>query len=320
MTCYRMNIILFTLTGVNIGYSRHCIYNIRVTTKVSDKKSLNKYNIVPNPKLGQHFMVDEKYLDKISSQIDKQTTVIEVGPGTGVLTEVLALKAKKVIAIEIDKQFVDCLKQLERSNKNLKVVFGNALSNLVDNLVNQEKRKKESLLVVSNLPYHITEPFIKKLAELEVEAVLTVGKKFGYQARINDPHDPNFTELSYVCRSFFNVKKLYDVSKDAFYPIPKTDSVVLLFTPKSLDKSVNTSSRIGKEIILNQKHGGLIKNVLMNILIRLKKNSNIKITKNESRSIIKELKLDEKLLSKSFGQLNNNEIKSLAQATDTLNS
>jgi 16S rRNA (adenine1518-N6/adenine1519-N6)-dimethyltransferase len=277
----------------------------------------NKSNsIVPNLKLGQHFIKDQQYLNKITSLLDKESLIIEVGPGMGQFTKVLAKKSKKVIAIEIDNRFRKYLLPISKKNKNIEVVFADALSKTFDSIILKNKKKFHSTVVVSNLPYHITEPFITKLAILNLPAILIVGKKFGYQSQIVNPKEEYFSELSFICKSFFDIEKITNIPKTAFWPIPKKDSVIIKLVPKKIKTD---SEYIGQKIILSQKHGGLIKNVLMNAIIQIKSTQNSKITKNQARNITKRLKIDNSILNKAFSQLNNNEVKKVAISIDKAN-
>jgi len=270
-----------------------------------------KGSVTPNLNLGQHFIQNNKFLEKMVSILDKNSLVIEVGPGMGQLTTFLAKKVKKVIAIEIDKRFQKYLLPISKKFKNVEFIFADVLSSTFDSVIVQNKKRFNSIFIVSNLPYHITEPFITKLAFLNLPAILMVGKKFGYQSQITNPNDEHFTELSYICKSFFDIHKISDVPKSAFWPIPKTDSVILKLDPKRKRTDIDY---IGQKIILSQKHGGLVKNVLMNTIIELEATHNSIITKNLARDIVNRLKLNNDILNKSFSQLNNTEVKILSSS------
>ncbi len=283
--------------------------------KIDIEKIAKQYGILPDYLLGQHFVADGGFLNKMTLGVDDRTVVIEVGPGLGQLTEVLSRRAKKVIAIEVDTRFRLPLIQLQKKFKNIELVFDNALSNVVEDIISRERKLNNKVYVVSNLPYHITEPFINKLAKIEdVGATLMVGKKFGYQARINNPEDLQFSELSYICKSFFSIEKISDVPKDTFWPVPKTDSVILKFIPKP----INGYDFLGRFLILGQKHNTLIKNALMNALVELNKSKGINTTKNQARIIINGLEMSQEILNKSFSQLNNDGVRTLASSINAL--
>lgn len=246
----------------------------------------------PNPVLSQHFIDDPKTLKIMASLVARNDAVIEIGAGAGNLTKLLAQKAKKVIAIEIDRKFESPLIKLQREYKNIDLIFDNALN--ID--------FGKANLLVSNLPYNITEPFLNKLAKYKkLKSRVMAGQKFAEHALLTDPDDPNFTEISFLCSSFFDVKKIADVPKKLFNPAPKTDSVIIDLVPKK-------GNILAQNLFLSQEKGSKIKNFLMNGLIILNK----KMSKNEARKIVSDLKLPSVILDKSFAQLNNEEVRTLA--------
>lgn len=271
---------------------------------------------VPDLNLGQHYMVSLEVLNLIAKQVPENSVVIEVGAGTGNLTEVLAQKARRVIAIEIDEGLKFELVKKKQKQRNIEVVIENVLSGEVDSLIRKESKSKYKTLIVSNLPYHITEPFVTKSARWGLKMVLTVGKKFGIQSRITDPSDPAFSELSFITHAFFTVKQIALVPKSAFSPAPGTDSVILEFTPKKLPLSV--ADFTAQHLVKGQKYGGLIKNALMEAFIAFEKSGKNELTKNESRARVAGLGLTDLVLQKPFAQLSNEDVKALASSLRSL--
>lgn len=270
----------------------------------------------PNTGLGQHFMISSGILATIVKNVPKNSVVVEVGAGTGNLTKLLAKKSRQVIAIEIDKRFKKDLFRIKQKQRNIDIVIGNVLDDGIGKLIKKVAKSKQSVYIVSNLPYQITEPFIKKAGDWKLKMILTVGKKFGYLAQISDSSNSKFTELSLITRSFFTVNKIADVPRSAFTPAPDTDSMILEFIPKN---AVTTSDLLFRQLIVNQKSGGLIKNALMNSLIYLNRKKGINLTKNEARIVVNNLNLPEDVLNKSFAQLSNAEIRLVGQSIDSLN-
>ena len=126
---------------------------------------INNYSFVFQKKFGQNFLIDQHVLDKIikSANITKEDVVIEIGPGIGSLTQPLAEKAKKVIAIEIDKNLVQILEEnVCEDYDNIKVINQDVLKIDLNELIKEENDGKP-VKVVANLPYYITTPIIKKL-------------------------------------------------------------------------------------------------------------------------------------------------------------
>ena len=122
------------------------------------KYIMNKYNVHPNKKLGQNFLFDEQSLQTIAQDVTKEDTVIEIGPGLGTLTAILAEKANKVIAIELDSKMVSILKDRFKLYNNVQIVQDDILNVDIDKIAPKAK-------VVANLPYYISTPIIMKLLE-----------------------------------------------------------------------------------------------------------------------------------------------------------
>lgn len=257
----------------------------------------------PNPNLGQHFLIDRKVLAIMTRGVTNRNEITEIGAGSGILTEALAKKAKTVKAFEIDTRFEKSLRQLQKKYKNIKIIFGDATKTKFD----------KNVFIISNLPYHITEPFLNNIIHFKVSKMrLMVGDKFGRIAQTSDPKDPNFSELSLLCKSFFAVKEIAKVSKNSFNPKPRTDAVILEFIPKKVDPDKDRADFIGQRLIFSQKKGSKLKNFLMNALIL----SDKRLTKNQARQSVKKLDIAGEILEKSFAQLNNEEIRNLAQALE----
>ena len=88
---------------------------------------IKKYNVHPNKKLGQNFLIDEHALNKIASEVTKEDTVIEIGPGLGTLTSILLKKAKKVIVIELDSKTVEIISDRFKLYDNIEVIHEDVL-------------------------------------------------------------------------------------------------------------------------------------------------------------------------------------------------
>ena len=133
------------------------------------RELLRKYGLKPRKHLGQNFLINKDILSEIikAADLNKNDTVLEIGPGLGILTKELAKKAKKVIAIEKDEKLVKILKKELSHLKDVEIVEGDALQLTTDDL---KLHTGYSLLVtgyklVANLPYYITSPVIRKFLE-----------------------------------------------------------------------------------------------------------------------------------------------------------
>jgi|TARA_Y100000031_G_scaffold92762_1_gene101879 16S rRNA (adenine1518-N6/adenine1519-N6)-dimethyltransferase len=186
------------------------------------KKLLQEYQIRPNKRLGQNFLIDENILNKIvkTADISKTDTVIEIGAGLGNLTQVLAQKAKQVIAIEKDKRLIRILNNNLKNYKNVKIVQGDILNTKYE--IRNTKYK-----LVANLPYYITSPLIRKFLELKnppQDMTLLVQKEVAQRICAQPPK----MNLLTVAVQFYSRPKIANhVSKEHFWPKPKVDSAIL---------------------------------------------------------------------------------------------
>lgn len=184
-------------------------------------------------KFGQNFIVDKNVINSIikKSEIDKDTLVIEVGPGAGALTSALGKVAKEVIAYEIDED----VKELLESNicPNTTIIYGDFLKrNVLDDIKGKEYKK---LYLIANLPYYITTPIIIKLIEEKIpldKIVVMVQKEVGNRFKAK-PNSKEYNSLSIYLNYYFNVTKLLDVSRNVFVPKPNVDSIVVMFEKKN---------------------------------------------------------------------------------------
>ncbi|MBI2023247.1 methyltransferase domain-containing protein [Candidatus Giovannonibacteria bacterium] len=110
----------------------------------------------PNKRLGQHFLKNAKILEEIadSAELTKSDTVLEVGPGTGTLTEVLAVGTKKVIAVEKDRNLIPILREKFKNTKNVEIIEGDILK--LTSPLAPLLTKERGFKVVANIPYYIT--------------------------------------------------------------------------------------------------------------------------------------------------------------------
>ncbi len=198
------------------------------------QNNMKKNEFVLKKKFGQNFIVDENIIDSIvnKSEIDKETMVVEIGPGAGSLTYKLGLKAKNVLCYEVDTSVEGLLKNNIKNLDNVEIIFEDFLKvNLNKDL---EKYEYEKLYVVANLPYYITTPIIVKLIEESFvdKIVVMVQKEVGDRFKAK-PGSKDYGSLSIYLNLYYDVKKLLDVSKHIFIPKPRVDSIVVAFERKT---------------------------------------------------------------------------------------
>lgn len=192
---------------------------------------LNEKNFKFKKKYGQNFIIDENIINKIveNSNIDKNTLVIEIGPGAGSLTKKLAQNAKQVLCYEIDETLKIVLNDLVMEFNNIDIFYQDFLkSNILDDL---KQYQCEKLYIVANLPYYITTPIIMKVIEDNIpvdKIVVMVQKEVGDRFKAT-PGTKDYNSLSIFLNYYFDISKLMDVSRNVFLPKPNVDSIVVEF-------------------------------------------------------------------------------------------
>lgn len=192
-------------------------------------------------KFGQNFIKDVTIINKIvdNAQIDDETLVIEIGPGAGALTKMLCLKAKNVLAYEIDNELKEVLDELMDDNDNLDVIFDDFLKRNVEEDIKDYQYKK--LYVVANLPYYITTPIITKFIEDNVKLdkmIIMVQKEVANRLSAKTS-SKEYGSLTVFLNYHFNIKKLFDVSRNVFVPKPNVDSAIVELETKDNKLMVN---------------------------------------------------------------------------------
>lgn len=225
-------------------------------------------------KFGQNFIKDNIIINKIvdNANIDSDTLVIEIGPGSGALTKMLCSKAKQVLAYEIDVELKDVLGELVKSNSNLEVVFDDFLKrDVLDDIKNYQYDK---LYVVANLPYYITTPIITKFIEdnIKLDKMIIMVQKEVADRLAAKTSSKEYGSLTVFLNYHFNIKKLFDVSRNVFVPKPNVDSSIVELENKkdklyvkdinSFYKLVKDSFRFKRKTLKNNLEGYDLEKVL----------------------------------------------------------
>lgn len=192
-------------------------------------------------KFGQNFIKEPNIIHKIVNSVDitKEDLVIEVGPGSGALTRELARVAGNVLCYEIDSSLEDVLSTNLSSFDNVKVIYKDFLK--CDISSDLEQYEYKNLYVVANLPYYITTDIIKKIISSNInpkELVLMVQKEVGDRFSAK-PGGREYGSITVLLNYYFNIKKLFVVSRKNFMPEPKVDSVVISLKKKDGKKAIN---------------------------------------------------------------------------------
>lgn len=187
--------------------------------------------------LGQNFLKDADVLGRIikAANLSADDVVVEIGPGQGALTELLAGVCKKVIAIELDDRLIPILQEKFKDQKNIEIIHDDILKlNLpeliehqLDFLKANEASEAKSYKVVANIPYYITAPIIRLFLETKIpptEVMFMVQKEVAERICAK-PGEMSILAVSvqYYARALF----LFTVFKESFEPVPKVDSAII---------------------------------------------------------------------------------------------
>lgn len=184
------------------------------------KVAMQLAGIKANKGLGQHFLIDAESVEAIieAAEITSEDTVLEVGPGLGVMTDELAKTEAQIVAVEMDKTLAELLRR--RLPENVKVEESDIMKFNLSGLPTDYK-------VVANVPYYITSPIIRLLMESKnppVHSVLLIQKEVAERIAAK-PGGMSILALS--VQYYADVELVVDVPRDKFYPIPNVDSTVI---------------------------------------------------------------------------------------------
>jgi 16S rRNA (adenine1518-N6/adenine1519-N6)-dimethyltransferase len=187
-------------------------------------------------KFGQNFLQDNNIIKKIADVASptKEDIIIEIGPGGGALTTEL-VKKTKVIAYEIDKELEETLNNKFKDD-DIEIIFDDFLNRNIKEDLNKYKYK--NIYVIANLPYYITTPIINKIISEKLDVkqmVLMVQKEVGERFTAN-VGTKDYGSITVFLNYYFNIKKEFIVSRNAFYPKPNVDSIIISLNKKELLK------------------------------------------------------------------------------------
>lgn len=201
-----------------------------------------KYRACPSKKLGQNLLIDKSIIKKFlkAAELRPNDIVLEIGPGIGNLTQELAKKVKKVIAVEKDSKMVEILKHTLKNFGNVEVIHGDIIKMLPQN---SKFQIPKTYKVVANLPFYLAVLIIRKFLEsVEIrlqqapvqqapkEMVFFVQKEVAQRICAKPPY-MNF--LAVLVQFYARPEIISYVSKKSFWPQPKVDSAIVRITPIS---------------------------------------------------------------------------------------
>ena len=205
-------------------------------TDINDIKSLLvSHGFRFSKSMGQNFLTAAWVPEDIAeaAQLDGNTGVLEVGPGIGCLTEQLALRAGKVVAVELDNALRPVLSQTLAGKDNVEIIFGDVLKQDIKGLVT-EKMQGLRPVVCANLPYNVTSPLITAFLEAECFDSVTVMIQREVAKRIcAKPATADYGAFTVLVNWYAEPELLFDVPPSCFIPQPKVTSSVIRLKTRS---------------------------------------------------------------------------------------
>ena len=249
-----------------------------LTSKQNIQLLLKKRGVQPQKRFGQNFLINKELSQKLvaTAEIDVKDTVLEIGPGIGAITRTLAQKAKRVVAIEKDREMIEILKETLKNFENVKIIQGDILK-----VPFPELQLPTPYQVVGNLPFYLTAPVVRRFLEMSEAGpqslTLVVQKEVGQRICAKSPH---MSILANSVQFYADPEIISVISKKSFFPQPKVDAALIKITPrpepmgdsKKFFEAVKAGFSHPRKQILNNLAQGLKKN-REDVLALLQKNN-----------------------------------------------
>ena len=191
------------------------------------KAFLRTYDLRLTKRLGQHHLVDVRAIARITDacRLSAEDVVVEIGAGLGALTEALAGRARRVIAVEVDAKICRLLKQRMAPHPNVTVQCGDILE--------FPWTQVSGAIVVGAIPYHITSPILVALAESRaiLARILLVIQREVARRLVAKPGTKTYGRLTVLAQYGWNVVERLTIPRSAFFPQPDVDSACVELIP-----------------------------------------------------------------------------------------
>jgi 16S rRNA (adenine1518-N6/adenine1519-N6)-dimethyltransferase len=198
------------------------------------KELLEKYGFTFSKGLGQNFLINPSVCPKIAEYgfAQKDYGIIEIGTGFGTLSAELAMRADKVVAVEIDSRLIPVLDETMSEFDNFKVINQDVMKTDLNELIEKEFQGMK-VAVCANLPYYITSPVIMLLleSELPVEAITVMVQKEAAQRLCAKMGTREAGAITAAVNYYGKAEMLFNVSRGSFMPAPNVDSAVIQIRP-----------------------------------------------------------------------------------------
>ena len=258
-----------------------------------------KYDFALSKGFGQNFIINPGIPQKIVdvSGVDKRYGVIEIGPGIGSLTQVLAENAGQVVAVEIDNTLIPILKQTLADYDNIEILNQDILKTDIDAIIRQ-KNDGRPIKVVANLPYYITTPIIMDLLENErhVDSITVMVQKEVAERMQARPKEKEYGALSIAVQYYCDAKLDMIVQPACFMPRPKVASAVITLKVLPERKVKTADEKLFFHLV--KCAFGQRRKTLMNCLFHL---GNLGFSKEELAELLEELGWDTRVRGEALG-------------------
>ena len=226
---------------------------------MTTSRKTSRRSFRPRKQFGQHWLKDETVLEQIilAAQLKQSDRILEIGPGTGALTDKLLSKVSALVSVEIDRDLCKKLVHKYGDRDNFLLAQDDFLKLNLDALLTNFPKFQNPNKVVANIPYNITGPILTKLlgkiatpsAHQYESIVLLVQKEVG-ERLVATPGTKSFGALSIRVQYLASCKIICDVPAKAFYPPPKVDSVVVKLRPRQVAHPANNPRQLETSIKL----------------------------------------------------------------------
>lgn len=205
----------------------------RLTNISAVREILSRHGFTFSKALGQNFLINPSVCPRMAEAAitDDNTGILEIGPGIGVLTNELCLRAKKVVAVELDKRLIPVLSETLGEYNNLKVINADVMALDLNKLIEEEFGGMR-VAVCANLPYYITSPILMKLLEdrLPIDSITVMVQKEAALRLCAEEGARDSSAITLAVRYYASPELLFHVSAGSFMPAPKVDSAVIQLT------------------------------------------------------------------------------------------
>lgn len=191
---------------------------------------LQKNGFTFKKSLGQNFLINPDVCPEMAAAAcDKNTGVIEIGPGIGVLTAELSARAKRVVAIELDERLKKILPVTLAECDNVEIIYGDVMKTDLKGLIAEKFADCERVAVCANLPYYITSPIVMGLLEsrLPIDSITVMVQKEAAERLCAEVGTRDAGAVSVAVSYYSEPEILFEVKRDSFMPPPKVNSAVI---------------------------------------------------------------------------------------------